>query len=77
VRRCLGLQVLELLRRGGTPQYLIAVRVPTEARYDVAGSLGLRNLELGPRPAVRRHLGSFLLGVSDTALLEGEILRVT
>jgi hypothetical protein len=41
VRRCLGLQVLELLRRGGTPQYLIAVWVPTEACYDVAGSLRL------------------------------------
>jgi hypothetical protein len=77
VRWCLGPQVLDLLRRGLAAEYLIAVRVPTEARYDVAGSLGLRNLELGPRPAVRRHLGSFLLGVSDTALLEGEILRVT
>jgi hypothetical protein len=53
------------------------VRVPTEARYDVAGSLGLRNLELGPRPAVRRRVGSFLLGVTNTALLEGEVLRVT
>jgi hypothetical protein len=77
VRWCLGLQVLKLLRRGGTPQYLIAVRVPTEACYDVAGSLSLRNLELGSRPAVRRRFGSFLLGVTNTALLEGEVLRVT
>jgi hypothetical protein len=77
VRRCLGLQVLELLRGGLAAEYLIAVRVPTEACYDVAGSLGLRNLELGSRPAVRRRVGSFLLGVSDTALLDGEILRVT
>ena len=51
--------------------------MPTETRYDVAGSLGLRNLELGPRSAVGRHLGSFLLGMTNTALLEGEVLRVT
>jgi hypothetical protein len=77
VRRCLGLEILKLLWCGLATEYLIAVRVPTEARYDVAGSLGLRNLELGPRLAVRRHVGSFLLGVSNIALLEGEILRVT
>ena len=49
--------------------------VPTEARYDVAGGLGLRNLELGPRPAWGRRVGRFLLGVPDTGLLEREVLR--
>jgi hypothetical protein len=39
VRWCLGLQVLELLRGGLAAEYLIAMRVPTEACYDVAGSL--------------------------------------
>ena len=77
MRWCLGPQVLDLLRRGLAAEYLIAVRVPTEARYDVAGSLGLRNLELGPSPAVGRRVGSFLLGVSNIALLDGEVLRVT
>ena len=77
MRRRLGPQVLKLLRRGLAAEYLVAVRVTTEARYDVAGGLGLRNLELSTRPAVRRHVGRFLLGVENAALLEGEILRVT
>lgn len=46
------------------------MRMATEARYYVASSLGLRNLKLGPRPAVGRRVGRFLLGVSDAALLE-------
>jgi hypothetical protein len=57
VRRRLGPQVLKLLRRGVAAEYLVAVRVATEARYDVAGSLGLRNPKLGPRPAVGRRVG--------------------
>jgi hypothetical protein len=57
VRRRLGPQVLKLLRCGVAAEYLVAVRVATEARYDVAGSLGLRNPKLGPRPAVGRRVG--------------------
>jgi hypothetical protein len=49
VRRRRGLQVPELLRRGVAAENLVAVWVATEARYEVAGSLGLRNPELGPR----------------------------
>ncbi len=77
MRRRLGPQVLELLRRALAAEYLVAVRVATEARYDVVGSLGLRNPELGPRPEVGRRVGRFLLGVANAALLEGEVLRVT
>ena len=77
MRWCLGPQVLKLLRRGLATKDLVAVRVATEARYDVAGSLGLRNLELGACPAVRRHVGRFLLGVENAALLEGEVFRVS
>jgi hypothetical protein len=77
VRRRLGPQVLKLLRRGVAAENLVAVRVATEARYDVAGSLGLRNPELGPRPEVGRRVGRFLLGVANAALVEGEVLRVT
>src|SRR5215204_3775308 len=77
VRWGLGPQILNLLRRALAAEYFVAVRVATEARYHVAGCLGLRNLKLGPRPAVRRGLGSFFLGVEDAALLEGEVLRVT
>ena len=73
----LGPQILNLLRRTLAAKDLVAVRVATEARYHVAGSLGLRDLELGPRPAVGRHVGRFFLGVEDAALLEGEVLRVT
>ena len=74
----LGPQVLKLLRRTvATEEYLVAVRVATEARYDVAGSLGLRNPELGARSEVRQCVGRFLLGVANAALVEGEILRVT
>jgi hypothetical protein len=71
VRRRLGPQVLQLLRRGVAAEYLVAVRVATEGRYDVAGSLGLRNLELGPRLVVGRRVGRFLLGVANAALVEG------
>src|SRR5215208_2090952 len=74
---CLGPQVLQLLRCALATEDLVAVRVASEARYHVAGSLGLRNLKLGPRPAVRRYVGRFFLGVEDAALLEGEVLRVT
>src|SRR5215204_4433215 len=77
VRWGLGPQVLQLLRRALAAEDLVAVRVATEARYHVAGSLGLRDLELGPRPAVGRHVGRFFLGVENAALLEGEVLRVT
>src|SRR5215210_8141226 len=77
VRWGLGPKVLQLLRCGFAAEDLVAVRVATEARYHVAGSLGLRDLELGPRPAVGRHVGRFFLGVENAALLEGEVLRVT
>src|SRR4028119_1808719 len=77
VRRRLGPQVFELLQGGLPAEYLVAVRVATKARYDVAGSLGLRNSELGPRPEMQRRVGRFLLGVEDAALVEGEVLRVT
>ncbi len=77
MRWCLGPQVLKLLRRGLAAKDLVAVRVATEARYDVAGGLGLRNLELSTRPAVGRHVGRFFLGVENAALLEGEVFRVS
>ena len=77
MRRRLGPQVLELLRRAVAAEYLVAVRVATEARYDVAGSPGLRNPELGPHPEVGRRVGRFLLGVANAVLVEGEVLRVT
>ncbi len=77
MRRRLGPQVLELLRRGVASENLVAVRVVTEARYDVAGSLGLRNPELGPRLEVGRRVGRFFLGVANAALVQGEVLRVT
>ena len=50
------------------------MRVATKARYDVAGSLGLRNPELGPRPEMRRRVGRFLLSVANAALVEGEVV---
>jgi hypothetical protein len=77
VGRCLGPQVLQLFGRGGAPQYLVAVRVAPEARYHVAGPLGLGDPKLGFHLAVGRSLGRRLLGVADAALLEGWILRVT
>ena len=77
MRWCLGPQVLKLLGRAVAAEYLVAVRVATEAPYYVAGSLGLRNPELGPRPEVRRRVGRFLLGVANAALVEAEVLRVT
>ena len=69
----LGPQILNLLRRALAAEDLVAVRVATEARYHVAGSLGLRDLELDPRPAVGCYVGRFFLGVEDAALLEGEV----
>src|ERR687889_395122 len=74
---CLGPQVLQLLRCALAPEDLVAVRVATEARYLVASSFGLRNLELGHRLAVGRHVGRFFLSVPNAALLEGEVLRKT
>ena len=73
----LGPQVLKLLRRTVAAEYLVAVRVATEARYDVAGSLGLRNPELGAHSEVGRRVGRFLLGVANAALVKGEVVRVT
>ena len=75
--RRLGPQVLKLLWCRLAAEYLVAVRVATEARYYVAGSLRLRNSELCPRPEVGRRVGSFLLSVANAALVEGEVLRVT
>src|SRR5215208_6682079 len=77
VRRRLVLQVLELLRRGVAAEQLVSVRVATEARYNVAGSLGLRNPKLGPRPKVERCFGCFLFSVANASIVEGEVLRVT
>jgi hypothetical protein len=74
VRRRLGPQVLYLLRRGGSPQYLVAVWVATEAPYHVAGGLGLEDPELGPRLELRRGVGRLLLFVEDDALVEGEVV---
>src|SRR5215211_8373165 len=77
VRRRLGPQVLELLRRGIATEYLVAVWVAPKARYDVAGSPGLADAELGHRPQVGRCVGSFLLSVLNASLVEGEVLGVT
>ena len=74
MRRRLGPQVLEFLRRGVAAQYLVAVRVASEARYNVSGGLSLGDHELEQRPEVRRGVGRFLLGMVDTALVEGEML---
>ncbi len=76
VRRRLGPQVLELLRRGLAAQYLVTVRVATEARYDIAGSLGLRDSKLVQRLEVWRSIRCFLLSVEDTTFVESEILGV-
>ncbi len=46
MRRRLGPQILKLLRRGLAAEYLVAVRVATEARYNVAGGLGLGDHDL-------------------------------
>src|SRR4028119_1036809 len=77
MRRRLGPQILKLLRGGLPAEDLVAVRVATKARYDVAGSFGLRNPELCSRPEVQRCVGRFLLSVANAALVEGEGLRVT
>jgi hypothetical protein len=71
VRRRLGPQVFQLLRRGGATEYLVAVRVAPEPLYDVPGSLGLRDHELVHRYEARRGVGRFLLCVADAALVEG------
>ena len=77
MRRRLGPQVLELLRSGVATEYLVAVRVTPKARYDVTGSPGLRDPELGHRPQVGQRVGRFLLGVLNASLVEGEVLGVT
>ena len=74
MRRRLGPQVLHLLRRGGSPQYLVAVWVATEAPHHVAGGLGLGGPELGPRLELRRGVGRLLLFVEDDAFVEGEVV---
>jgi hypothetical protein len=66
VRWCLCPKVFELLRRGVATEYLVAVRVASEARYDLASSLGLRNPELGACPEVGGRVCRFLLGVAKT-----------
>ena len=50
---------------------VVSVWVAPEARYHVAGPLGLRDPELGHRPQVRRCVGRFLLLVVDDPLLVG------
>jgi len=76
VRRRFGPQVLQLLRRGDAAEYLVAVRVAPEARYDVAGGFSLRDPELGHRPPMGRRVCCFLLRVADATLVEGKVLRV-
>jgi hypothetical protein len=76
VRWGLGPQVLDLLRRVGATQDLVAVRVASEAGYDVTGSPRLGDPELGHRSQVERRVGRFLLGVEDAALVKGKVLRV-
>jgi hypothetical protein len=76
VGRRLGPQVLQLLRRGGTTEYLVAVRVAPKALYDATGSLGLRDPKLGHRPQVGLGVGCFLLSVLNATLVEGEVLGV-
>src|SRR5687768_7155321 len=76
-RRCLGPQVLELLRRGGATQYLVAVRVAPKARDDAAGSPSLRDHELSHYPQVGRSVGCFLLSVLNATLVEGDLFGVT
>ena len=75
MRRRLGPQVLQLLRRGGTTEYLVAVRVAPKALYDATGSLGLRDPKLGHRPQVGLGVGCFLLSVLNATLVESEILE--
>ena len=62
MRRRLGPQVLDLLRRGGATEYLVAVRVATEARYDIVCCLRLRDPELVHRLEAQRCVGRLLLG---------------
>ena len=73
MRRCLGPQILQLFRRGGVPQYLVAVRVAPKAHYDAAGCLGLRDHELSHCPQMGRGVGHFLLSVLNATLVEGEV----
>jgi hypothetical protein len=68
VNRNLVSQVLELFRCGGAAQHLIAVRVASEARYDLAVSLGLIEIVLVPPSEVQRSVGNFLLAVADGSL---------
>ncbi len=76
MRRRLGPQVLELLRRGVATEYLVAVRVAPEARYDVACRPGLADEEFGHRSQVGWGVGRFLLSVLDAPVVEGEVLGV-
>ena len=77
MRRCLGPQILQLFRRGGVPQYLVAVRVAPKAHYDAAGCLGLRDHELSHCPQMGRGVGHFLLSVLNATLVESEVFGVT
>ena len=76
MRRRLGPQVLQLLRRGGAPQYLVAVRVAPEARYDVAVSPSLVEVGLVEPSETRRGVGNFLLAVADASLMQSQVLGV-
>ena len=60
--RRLGPQVLRLFGRGGAAEYLVAVRVAPEARYDVAGPLGLRET---PNSAISLRCGGALAASSS------------
>jgi hypothetical protein len=75
---CGGVSVLRYsaLQAWRCAQYLVAVRMATEARYHVAYCPGLRDPELGHRPPVGWGFGRFLLLVVDAALLEGWDFRV-
>ena len=77
MRRRLGPQVLELLRRGGATEYLVAVRVAPKARYDAAGCPSLRDSELSHYPQVVRSVDCFLLSVLNATLVEGDLFGVT
>ena len=77
VRRRLSPQVLELLRRGGATEYLVAVRMASKARYDAAGCPSLRDSELSHHPQVVRSVDCFLLSVLNATLVEDDLFGVT
>ena len=58
------------------PQYLVAVRVASEAPDHIAGRLGLRDPELGLSTEVVRGLSRRLPGVKNAPFVEGRILGV-